>query len=115
MTATHRDLMVRTRESEMLALAHGPTSSTATKQSKRAALQPPPIAQKGVIVDSAPRGLYPDEPEYCLTIFDVRIPGTAERLHREREGWGDDADIEALDQDHYALVVKPGGARRLVS
>ncbi len=115
MIATHRDPMVRTSEIGMPALAHGPTSSTATKQRKRAALQPPLITRKGVTMSSAPRGLYPDDPEYSLTIFDVRIPGIAERLHREQAGWGDDADIEALDQDHYVLVVKSGGARRLIS
>ena len=45
-----------------------------------------------------------------LTVFDVRIPGTAERLHRERAAWAGSGDIEALDQNHYVLIARPGGA-----
>jgi hypothetical protein len=35
-----------------------------------------------------------------------------ERLHRERTAWQADADIEALDENHFVLVVRPGGAAR---
>jgi hypothetical protein len=49
-----------------------------------------------------------------VVLFDLRLPGTPERLHRERAAWQEHSDIEALDQDHFALIVQPGGARRLV-
>ena len=48
-----------------------------------------------------------------LTLFDLRIPGVVERLHRERAAWQERSDIEALDQNHFVLIVQPGGARRL--
>ena len=54
---------------------------------------------------------YRSTEQSTLTVFDVRIPGTAERLHRERAAWAEHADIEAIDRDHYVLVVRPGGAR----
>ncbi len=58
----------------------------------------------------APRILYPNAPEYIVVLFDVRIPGVAERLHSERAAHREFGDIEALDRDHYALIVRPGGA-----
>lgn len=54
---------------------------------------------------------YRNRIEGTLAIYDVRIPGAAERLHSERAAWGPFGDIEALDQHHYILVVSPGGAR----
>jgi hypothetical protein len=59
----------------------------------------------------------PEEPchikiHYELEIFDVRIPGTAERFHRARLAWGESAEVEMLDLDHPVLVIRPGGARR---
>ena len=45
-------------------------------------------------------------------LFDLRYPGAAERLHRECRACQADCDIEMLDQDHFVLVVRPGGARR---
>lgn len=50
-----------------------------------------------------------------IVTFDTRIPGVAERLHRERAAWQEDADLEALDHDHYVLTIKLEGARRLAS
>jgi len=58
----------------------------------------------------APEILYPNAPEYIVVLFDVRIPGVAERLHSERAAHREFGDIEALDRDHYGLVVRPGGA-----
>lgn len=57
----------------------------------------------------------PPDVEKAVTVFDVRIPGTAERLHRERAAWAEHADIEAVDHNHYVLIVRPGGSRRLAS
>jgi hypothetical protein len=57
--------------------------------------------------------LYPSSSECMVVLFDLRLPGTTERLHRERAAWQEQSDIEALDQNHFVLIVQPGGARRL--
>jgi hypothetical protein len=67
-----------------------------------------PTTPKGDLV-TAPEEVYNDPPE-VLAIFDVRVPGTAARLHRERAAWAENGDIEALDQNHYVLIVRPGVA-----
>ena len=64
-------------------------------------------------MDRAATPLYPNAPSCLVEVFDVRILGTADRLHSERAAWGEYGDIEALDQDHYVLIIRPGGARRL--
>lgn len=51
-------------------------------------------------------------PPETLAIFDSRIPGVAECLHRERAGWQESAELEALDADHLVLIVHAGGAER---
>ncbi len=58
----------------------------------------------------APHRIIPDSDSTFLAIFDLRIPGTAARLHRERAAWAENGDIEALDQNHYVLTVRPGSA-----
>ena len=57
--------------------------------------------------------LYPSSSECMLVLFDLRLPETTEWLHRERAAWQEHSDIETLDQDHFVLIVRPGGARRL--
>jgi len=59
------------------------------------------------------QALYPDRRSYELVIYDTRIPGAAERLHCERAAWQGQSDIEAIDKDHFILIVYAGGARRL--
>jgi hypothetical protein len=56
--------------------------------------------------------LYPDRRSYELSIYDIRIPGAAERLHRERAAWQEHCDIKAIDKNHFVLIVRAGGARR---
>ena len=58
----------------------------------------------------APNPSYHEGKTETLIIYDVRIPGIAERFHRERAAWGEFVDIEALDQHHFILVIRPGGA-----
>ena len=58
----------------------------------------------------APNEAYYDKRPYELVVFDVRIPGVPACLHRERAAWGGCGDIEALDEIHYVLLVRPGGA-----
>ena len=41
-------------------------------------------------------------------LFDLRIPGAAARLNRERAIWQTLSDIEALDENHFALTVRLG-------
>jgi hypothetical protein len=39
-------------------------------------------------------------------LFDLRIAGSAERLHRERSVWQVRSDIEAVDEDHFVLIIR---------
>ena len=59
------------------------------------------------------QSLYPTSRPETLVLFDLRIPGIAERLHRERTAWQEYSDIDALDKDHFALVIYAGDAGRL--
>jgi hypothetical protein len=63
----------------------------------------------------APRPSYQNDPECLITLFDLRQPEAVEQLHRGRAIWQEDSDIEALDEDHFILVVRPGAARRLAA
>jgi hypothetical protein len=60
-----------------------------------------------------PRQGYPISQEFTLVVFDLRIPGAAERFHRQRRAWAEAGDVEMLDEDHPVLIVQPGSARRL--
>ena len=62
---------------------------------------------------SAPKTLYPSSSEYVLVLFNLRLPGTADRLDRERAAWQAQCDTETLDENHVVLLARPGGARRL--
>jgi len=68
------------------------------------------MTRKDLGLKFAPESLYGDAPEYIVVLLDARIPGSAERLHREQASWGAHGYIEALDENHYVLVVRPGGA-----
>lgn len=57
--------------------------------------------------------LCPSSSQCMVVLFDLRLPGVADRLHRERATWQGQSDIEALDENVSALIVKAGGARRL--
>jgi hypothetical protein len=52
--------------------------------------------------------LYLNDPECLIMLFDLRQPGAAEALHKQRAVWAQYSDIEALDGDCFALVVRPG-------
>jgi hypothetical protein len=61
----------------------------------------------------APRcEFYPEKETEVGILFDLRIPGSAERIHRERALWRGRSDIEALDEDHFILVIRPDAADR---
>ncbi len=56
----------------------------------------------------APSGLYLTDPECLITLFDLRQPGAAEALHQQRAALAEYSDLEALDVDHFALIIHPG-------
>jgi hypothetical protein len=41
-------------------------------------------------------------------LFDLRDVGAVEELHHARAVWQGQNDIGALDEDHFALTVRPG-------
>jgi len=43
-------------------------------------------------------------------VFDLREPGGPSELHKQRAAWAEYSDIEALDEHHFALLIRPGGA-----
>ena len=61
----------------------------------------------------APKRAYRKGAVFTLVVFDLRIPGAADRFHRERWAWAEAGDVEMLDEDHPVLIVQPGSARRL--
>ena len=46
---------------------------------------------------SAPNQPYHEDKTETFVIFDVRIPGVAERFHSERAAWPECNDVETLD------------------
>ena len=59
----------------------------------------------------APRPLYNlDHPETLLVVFDLCQPGVVDALHGQRAAWAEYSDLEALDEDHFVLIVRPGWA-----
>jgi hypothetical protein len=62
---------------------------------------------------SAPKTSYPSSSEYMVALFDIRLPGAADRLDRERAAWQAQIDPVAFDEHHVIRLVRTGGARRL--
>jgi hypothetical protein len=50
---------------------------------------------------------YPEGETEVRMLFDLRTPGSAELLHRGRAVWQERSDIEALDEDHFVLIIRP--------
>lgn len=62
----------------------------------------------------APRDeFYPSKESEIWALFDIRIPGAAERLNRERAAWQAAAGLIFVDPNHAVLIIRPGGAERL--
>jgi hypothetical protein len=55
-----------------------------------------------------PREVYPKSGAYILVIYDLRVPGTAKRLLHELEAWRGHANVEAVDDYHFAMLIRPG-------
>ena len=60
-----------------------------------------------------PHEVYPKSGAYILVISDLRVPGTAKRLLHELEAWRGHANLEAVDDDRFALIICPGLAGRI--
>jgi hypothetical protein len=54
--------------------------------------------------------VYPSNSECIVVLFDFRDAEAVEMFHHLRAVWQEDSDIEALDADHFALLLWPGGA-----
>lgn len=63
----------------------------------------------------APKQVYPKPTESIVILYDVRLPGSADRFHEDRAAWQEYSDVKALDADHFVLVVRPGGTRELAA
>lgn len=70
-------------------------------------------------MDHAAPQVYPKPTENILVIFDLRDheerPSLRERMHRETKAYGSRAVIEMLAWRVFALVIRPGGARKLAA
>jgi hypothetical protein len=63
----------------------------------------------------APESSYQSSSGCIVVLFSLREPGAAEELHHARAAWQDRSDIEALDEDHFLLIVRASRARRATS
>jgi hypothetical protein len=55
---------------------------------------------------------YPEGETEVSIFFDLQIPGSVERMHRERAVWQEQSGIEALDVDHFILIIRLSEAVR---
>jgi hypothetical protein len=39
-------------------------------------------------------------------LFDLRIPGSVERMHHGRTVWQEQSDVEALDMHHFIVIIR---------
>lgn len=58
----------------------------------------------------APDPLYSNHPECLVVLFDLSHPNGPAELHHHRAALAEYADIEALTEDVFALIVRPGWA-----
>jgi hypothetical protein len=56
----------------------------------------------------------PSSAPLLIVVFDLRDPEAAVTLIDQRGAWHGCASEEILDGDHHVLVIRPGGARRLL-
>ena len=64
---------------------------------------------------ATPHQLYLNDPECLIVIVDLAEPDGPAALYRQRAALGEYTDIEALDADHFALIVFPGWALELAA
>jgi hypothetical protein len=66
-------------------------------------------------VTLAPRPLYASNPECIVILFDPRVLETCEQIHRLRNEWQADSDLEALGTDHMIVFLFPGTTRKIAT
>jgi hypothetical protein len=71
-------------------------------------------SEKGELKMFSPKQLYTNSRSSILVIFDIRIPGTAERLLKLHDILQEYTDIDAIDEHHFVLEIWPGAARGLL-
>jgi hypothetical protein len=55
---------------------------------------------------------YPKDETEVRMLFDLRIAGSVDLIHRERTVWQEQSDIRALNMEHVILVIRPSVAVR---
>jgi hypothetical protein len=45
---------------------------------------------------------------YTLVIYDLRVPGAAERLDRDYKAWGLRSELHTFGETHVILEIKAG-------
>src|SRR5215217_584012 len=78
-----------------LAPVHGLSFLIAMPRKKAVCPAPPTTGRRFRMFPSNP--FYPNNDNYTPAVFDLRYPGVAERLHRERVAWWEQSVIEALE------------------
>ncbi len=61
----------------------------------------------------APEGLYPTSRTDIWVHFALRDRSAVKSLHLQRGALQEFGDLAFIDEDHFLLIVRPGGARRL--
>jgi hypothetical protein len=69
-----------------------------------------PTMRKDPKLTAPPQRLYPNYPDCLVVLFDLREPGGAAELHRQRATWAEYSDIETLEEHHFVLIIRPGSA-----
>ncbi len=62
-----------------------------------------------------PEAFYLTAPECIIVLFDSGDPAGAKALRDQRDLWQMDAHSETLSESCSALIIRPGGAGRLVA
>jgi hypothetical protein len=58
------------------------------------------------------RELYLSKPQTIWVLYDLRYPEAYQRLQEQRAAWQEHSKIEALDEDHFVLLIKAGATLR---
>jgi hypothetical protein len=62
-----------------------------------------------------PKTLHPNNTESIWIVSDLKDDEAWRQAHAERRAWGKEfADLHILDHDHVLMVLRPGGAQKLV-
>jgi hypothetical protein len=69
--------------------------------------QRPRTRRKDLKMLAPPHRIIPDSEPYELVLFDLRDLEVCTSLHKQRAVWQERSDIEALDEDHLVLIIRP--------